>query len=55
MENNTSRFYEGILPVCEGLSSNWEYKVTTEFRLDADKEEYYLLFEQNPKVIWDKY
>ena len=42
------RFYGEIMPNCEGLPSNWKFKIDAEFVLDAgNKEEYYLHLNQN--------
>ena len=49
-KNNTPRFYGGIKPVCEGLASNWQYDITTEFCLDANNNEEYHLHMKGTKV-----
>ena len=38
------KFYAGVFPSCEGLSGeNWNYTINTDFSVNADMEEEYIL------------
>jgi hypothetical protein len=38
------KFYAGVFPSCEGLSGeNWNYTISTDFSVNADMEEEYIL------------
>ena len=38
------KFYAGVFPSCEGLSGeNWNYNISTDFSVNADMEEEYIL------------
>ena len=38
------KFYAGVFPDCKGLSGkNWNYNISTDFSVNADMEEEYIL------------
>ena len=47
-KNEKPRFYDDLMPNCEGLPNGWKFKIDGEFSLDAsNKDEYYLHLNQN--------
>ena len=40
----SQKFYAGVRPSCKGLSGeNWNYTINTDFSVNADMEEEYIL------------
>ena len=60
-KNEKPRFYDDLMPNCEGLPNGWKFKIDHEFSLDAsNKDEYYLHLNQNQVhiswlyLVWSK-
>ena len=51
---NPQKFYAGVFPSCEGLSGsgeNWNYTIHTDFSVNADMEEEYILSINDSKKV----
>ena len=52
-KNEKPRFYDDLMPNCEGLPNGWKFKIDHDFSLDAsNKDEYYLHLNQNQVHIY---
>ena len=46
------KFYAGVLPSCKGISGgNWNYTINTDFSVNADMEEEYILSINESKKV----